>query len=76
MGQAAADALPLGRPQFELDIEPKVLKPPGSAEAPNDSQELPFPETPTKGTPQAPSWPSGERVTRSGGCEFEPHAEC
>lgn len=38
--------------KFELDIEPKVLKPPGGAEAPNDSQELPFPETPTKVWPQ------------------------
>ncbi|XP_062968238.1 membralin isoform X2 [Cynocephalus volans] len=38
--------------KFELDIEPKVLKPPGSAEALNDSQEFPFPETPSKVWPQ------------------------
>ncbi|XP_014440957.1 membralin [Tupaia chinensis] len=38
--------------QFELDIEPKVFKPPSSAEALNDSQEFPFPETPTKVWPQ------------------------
>ncbi|XP_063513443.1 membralin isoform X3 [Pongo pygmaeus] len=41
-----------GRPQFELDIEPKVFKPPSSTEALNDSQEFPFPETPTKVWPQ------------------------
>lgn len=35
--------------QFELDIEPKVFKPPGGPEALNDSQEFPFPETPSKG---------------------------
>ncbi|XP_039321967.1 membralin isoform X2 [Saimiri boliviensis] len=34
--------------KFELDIEPKVFKPPSSIEALNDSQEFPFPETPTK----------------------------
>uniref|UniRef100_A0A2K5J2P2 Transmembrane protein 259 n=1 Tax=Colobus angolensis palliatus TaxID=336983 RepID=A0A2K5J2P2_COLAP len=34
--------------KFELDIEPKVFKPPSSTEALNDSQEFPFPETPTK----------------------------
>ncbi|XP_011826608.1 PREDICTED: membralin, partial [Mandrillus leucophaeus] len=38
--------------KFELDIEPKVLKPPSSTEALNDSQEFPFPETPTKVWPQ------------------------
>uniref|UniRef100_A0A9L0S6J0 Transmembrane protein 259 n=1 Tax=Equus caballus TaxID=9796 RepID=A0A9L0S6J0_HORSE len=38
--------------KFELDIEPKVLKPPGSAAALNDSPEFPFPETPSKGWPQ------------------------
>uniref|UniRef100_A0A2K6EH68 Transmembrane protein 259 n=1 Tax=Propithecus coquereli TaxID=379532 RepID=A0A2K6EH68_PROCO len=38
--------------KFELDIEPKVFKPPGSTEALNDSQEFPFPETPTKVWPQ------------------------
>ncbi|XP_011928198.1 PREDICTED: membralin isoform X2 [Cercocebus atys] len=38
--------------RFELDIEPKVLKPPSSTEALNDSQEFPFPETPTKVWPQ------------------------
>ncbi|XP_077888427.1 membralin isoform X3 [Ictidomys tridecemlineatus] len=38
--------------KFELDIEPKVLKPPGGSEAWNDSQEFPFPETPTKVWPQ------------------------
>ncbi|VFV21448.1 low quality protein: [Lynx pardinus] len=38
--------------KFELDIEPKVLKPPGGAEALNDSQESPFPETPSKAWPQ------------------------
>lgn len=47
----AADTLVPGRPQFELDIEPKVFKPPSSTEALNDSQEFPFPETPTKGRP-------------------------
>lgn len=35
--------------QFELDIEPKVFKPPGGADALNDSQDFPFPETPAKG---------------------------
>ncbi|XP_042553103.1 membralin isoform X1 [Dipodomys spectabilis] len=38
--------------KFELDIEPKVFKPPGGAEALNDSQEFPFPETPAKVWPQ------------------------
>uniref|UniRef100_A0A8D2HT43 Transmembrane protein 259 n=2 Tax=Urocitellus parryii TaxID=9999 RepID=A0A8D2HT43_UROPR len=38
--------------KFELDIEPKVFKPPGGSEALNDSQEFPFPETPTKVWPQ------------------------
>ncbi|XP_053437493.1 membralin isoform X2 [Nycticebus coucang] len=38
--------------KFELDIEPKVFNPPGSTEALNDSQEFPFPETPTKVWPQ------------------------
>ncbi|KAF6097756.1 transmembrane protein 259 [Phyllostomus discolor] len=38
--------------QFELDIEPKVFKPPGSPEALNDSREFPFPETPSKVWPQ------------------------
>nr|XP_055103068.1 membralin isoform X3 [Symphalangus syndactylus] len=38
--------------KFELDIEPKVFKPPSSPEALNDSQEFPFPETPTKVWPQ------------------------
>ncbi|XP_025222446.1 membralin isoform X2 [Theropithecus gelada] len=38
--------------KFELDIEPKVFKPPSSTEALNDSQEFPFPETPTKVWPQ------------------------
>nr|KAF6347551.1 transmembrane protein 259 [Pipistrellus kuhlii] len=38
--------------QFELDIEPKVFKPPGGPEALNDSQEFPFPETPSKVWPQ------------------------
>lgn len=44
-----ANALVPGCLQFELDIEPKVFKPPGGSEALNDSQEFPFPETPTKG---------------------------
>lgn len=39
-----------GHPQFELDIEPKVFKPPAGTEALNESQEFPFPETPSKGT--------------------------
>nr|XP_054958869.1 membralin isoform X2 [Pan paniscus] len=38
--------------KFELDIEPKVFKPPSSTEALNDSQEFPFPEMPTKVWPQ------------------------
>ncbi|KAM6217815.1 membralin isoform 2-T2 [Rhynchocyon petersi] len=38
--------------QFELDIEPKVFKPLGSADALNDSQEFPFPEMPAKAWPQ------------------------
>ncbi|KAM5190649.1 membralin isoform 2-T2 [Callospermophilus lateralis] len=38
--------------KFELDIEPKVFKPPGGSEALNDSQDFPFPETPTKVWPQ------------------------
>ncbi|XP_032108360.1 membralin isoform X3 [Sapajus apella] len=38
--------------KFELDIEPKVFKPPSNTEALNDSQEFPFPETPTKVWPQ------------------------
>lgn len=36
-------------PQFELDIEPKVFRLPSDAEAGNDSQDFPFPETPAKG---------------------------
>ncbi|XP_057627817.1 membralin isoform X3 [Chionomys nivalis] len=38
--------------KFELDIEPKVFKPPGGPDALNDSQDFPFPETPTKVWPQ------------------------
>jgi hypothetical protein len=38
--------------KFELDIEPKVFKPPSGTEALNDSQEFPFPETPAKVWPQ------------------------
>lgn len=38
--------------KFELDIEPKVFRPPGGSEPLNDSQEFPFPETPTKVWPQ------------------------
>ncbi|XP_051028859.1 membralin isoform X2 [Acomys russatus] len=38
--------------KFELDIEPKVFKPPGGADALNDSQDFPFPETPAKVWPQ------------------------
>ncbi|XP_076775652.1 membralin isoform X3 [Arvicanthis niloticus] len=38
--------------KFELDIEPKVLKPPSGADALNDSQDFPFPETPAKVWPQ------------------------
>ncbi|ERE72362.1 membralin-like protein [Cricetulus griseus] len=38
--------------KFELDIEPKVFKPPGGTDALNDSQDFPFPETPTKVWPQ------------------------
>lgn len=38
--------------KFELDIEPKVFKPPGGANALNDSQDFPFPETPAKAWPQ------------------------
>ncbi|ELR60223.1 Membralin, partial [Bos mutus] len=38
--------------KFELDIEPKVFKPPGGPKALNDSQEFPFPETPPKAWPQ------------------------
>lgn len=38
--------------KFELDIEPKVFRPPGGSEALNDSQEFPFPETPAKVWPQ------------------------
>ncbi|XP_038204190.1 membralin isoform X3 [Arvicola amphibius] len=38
--------------KFELDIEPKVFKPPGGTNALNDSQDFPFPETPTKVWPQ------------------------
>lgn len=38
--------------KFELDIEPKVFKPPTGTEALNDSQEFPFPETPSKVWPQ------------------------
>lgn len=38
--------------KFELDIEPKVFKPPGGADALNDSQDFPFPETPAKAWPQ------------------------
>lgn len=45
--------------QFELDIEPKVFKPPGGPDALNDSQDFPFPETPTKGL-----WPQVGRVAR------------
>lgn len=47
--QGPTDTLSPGDPQFELDIEPKVFKPPGGPEALNDSQEFPFPETPSKG---------------------------
>lgn len=43
------DAPPSTALQFELDIEPKVFKPPGGPEALNESQEFPFPETPSKG---------------------------
>ncbi|KAM5238629.1 membralin [Ctenodactylus gundi] len=38
--------------KFELDIEPKVFKPPAGTEVLNDSQEFPFPETPSKVWPQ------------------------
>lgn len=38
--------------KFELDIEPKVFKPQSGAEALNDSQDFPFPETPAKVWPQ------------------------
>ncbi|KAM6167284.1 membralin isoform 2-T2 [Erethizon dorsatum] len=38
--------------KFELDIEPKVFKPPTGNEALNNSQEFPFPETPSKVWPQ------------------------
>ncbi|XP_031205544.1 membralin isoform X3 [Mastomys coucha] len=38
--------------KFELDIEPKVFKPPSGADALNDSQDFPFPETPAKVWPQ------------------------
>ncbi|KAL6056886.1 hypothetical protein STEG23_003290 [Scotinomys teguina] len=38
--------------KFELDIEPKVFKPPGGTDALNDSQDFPFPETPAKVWPQ------------------------
>ncbi|XP_028627423.1 membralin isoform X2 [Grammomys surdaster] len=38
--------------KFELDIEPKVLKPLHGADALNDTQDLPFPETPAKVWPQ------------------------
>ncbi|XP_075831688.1 membralin isoform X3 [Microtus pennsylvanicus] len=38
--------------KFELDIEPKVFKPPGGPDALNDSQDFSFPETPTKVWPQ------------------------
>ncbi|XP_051033391.1 membralin isoform X1 [Phodopus roborovskii] len=38
--------------KFELDIEPKVFKPPSGTDALNDSQDFPFPETPTKVWPQ------------------------
>lgn len=47
--QVLTDALSPGDPQFELDIEPKVFKPPSGPEALNDSREFPFPETPSKG---------------------------
>ena len=76
LGRAADPCL--GAPQFELDIEPKVLKPPGGAEALNDSQESPFPETPSKGT--YPGRPAGSvrraHHSRSQGCEFRPHVGC
>lgn len=48
--------------QFELDIEPKVFKPPGGPDALNDSQDFPFPETTTKGL-----WPQVGRVARPRG---------
>ncbi|GAB1295319.1 Membralin [Apodemus speciosus] len=38
--------------KFELDIEPKVFRLPNDAEAGNDSQDFPFPETPAKVWPQ------------------------
>ncbi|XP_076414916.1 membralin isoform X3 [Peromyscus maniculatus bairdii] len=38
--------------KFELDIEPKVFKPPDGTDALNDSQDFPFPETPAKVWPQ------------------------
>lgn len=38
--------------KFELDIEPKVFKPPSGTDALNDSQDFPFPETPAKVWPQ------------------------
>ncbi|XP_052021160.1 membralin isoform X2 [Apodemus sylvaticus] len=38
--------------KFELDIEPKVFRLPSDAEASNDSQDFPFPETPAKVWPQ------------------------
>ncbi|XP_021030457.1 membralin isoform X2 [Mus caroli] len=38
--------------KFELDIEPKVFKPQSGADALNDSQDFPFPETPAKVWPQ------------------------
>lgn len=38
--------------KFELDIEPKVFRLPSDAEAGNDSQDFPFPETPAKVWPQ------------------------
>ena len=76
LGRAADPCL--GAPQFELDIEPKVLKPPGGAEALNDSQESPFPETPSKGT--CPGRPAGSvpraHLSPSQGCEFRPHVGC
>lgn len=70
-----SDTLSPGDPQFELDIEPKVFKPPGGPEALNDSQEFPFPETPSKGmccqdvrgshTPGHGEWPLRASISLS-----------
>nr|XP_044990956.1 membralin isoform X1 [Jaculus jaculus] len=64
--ELSVDMFTNGSIKFELEIEPKVFRPPGGAAALNDSPDFPLPEPATgswaRAERTAPAWPQDEYV--------------